>query len=427
MNDASRALRFSRLDYRYLVIFLIWLGGIAYFQANVHNWHLLTGLYIAIAMMTILIERKFGAVSYVALISMLYMAIKPLIIESSPIIDSTAYAMLSIWPQTLKFQLTSFSIIISILALFQIFRIDIRRSTSSFSPGIGTLWIAFIIINLSKVLFILGFGPESLIQIAGLSSVLLGLATYTYRMRRRRIILVIMVFTLVIDAIWGSATKTKLPIILDFLGIAFVGLRDRRLKFKDIFVVIGSAILVILFIGFVTKARYSDRLLTMSYFEAGIYDLIGRSDTFNTSVRIVYYTPNRIPFWGDRMLKATIQNVIMPLPFPGKEKVEVGLMVSEMYYGYRKRVYLAISVPMSWYVTYGAYWSYLALCFHFSILAAMLRYCVAYQTWISTAVYLSIVIFGLNIEQSYYETINFAYKSTIFFAVLYLARRVVVK
>ena len=89
---------------------------------------------------------------------------------------------------------------------------------------------------------------------------------------------------------------------------------------------------------------------------------------------------------------------------------EAGVVTSSLYYGYDVPVYFALGLATSWYVIDGISLAFLAMFVYGILCSAILNGLLYRASGRRLVVWLAIFINLINIEQSFLNSINYAYK-----------------
>ncbi|MCM3409926.1 hypothetical protein [Metabacillus litoralis] len=227
-----------------------------------------------------------------------------------------------------------------------------------------------------------------------------------------------------LELTWSILIEAKLPLMLSALSV-FYAISFLEIKIKKRYLIV-SIIAILTFIGIIQIIRNPSVYGEMNVIQAGLVNLIGRSDNFNTAVRIFYYTPNIIPYWGMDMLKVLAQTTILPVPFPGKADIYVGSVVSNLYYGYTEgTVFKGLGLATSWYVTFGSIYGTLVMGIFGVILAKLENILTTKSNWLKFLIQISFIVAFANIEQSYFDIINTFMKNVILSICFYISFKII--
>lgn len=392
-----------------------------------NNWQLLSILIAICSLVTINAVGISNPLFYILSFVVLQFSIKPVLLNLFPEWDYQAVLLQVLWFKSLLFQLLAYS------TFSMGYLLSYRKSVlqgnhlplppKGFSPFLYSLvWGARI------VLISLGVGSNILGRLTTLSPiVLMGLIFRRYRnnsegYKLREFIFLIVFF--VLEAFWCILSKTKLPLMIDILVLVIgLSMKKRTPKYSLIMFVLVALTLL----GGLQIFRDSTYQGT-NWLIAGINNLIDRSDTFDTLVRVFYYTPNTVGYWGKDILVAFLETTIIPFPFPGKSLMPVGNLVAQYYYGYdNPNVFLAIGFATSWYITVGWVWSLIIMGIYGVLLARVLEKFRLSKTWFGLNIFIIFLMTTVNIEQSYFEIFNVAFKDILILLVIYQVWNIVRK
>jgi len=325
---------------------------------------------------------------------------------------------MDIWPSVLYYQTISFGLFVVgyVVAAWNMV-VDDRLVSSRMSmmpvPPLLILYIAYGLVFLSRILIYGGYEVGVLSIISNLSPVLFGVGLAKYilgaRLNRKNIGAVVFVLSAILfcDLSWALLTKAKLIIFLDLFAAAIVSSLLVKIR---LWVVLIFALLAMLFIGVVTTLRGVDYLGASNILSLGFEYLMFRTNTFDTALRVFSLTPVSIPYWGSEMLKALTETVLIPFPFPGKSSYHAGVVTSQLYFGYEEPVYLALGLATSWYVVGGVALGVFAMFLHGLALSFVLNGLLLNVNSWRFMLWLAIFSQTINIEQSFLNSINYAYK-----------------
>lgn len=419
-------------------IALLWtIGCILGLSLNVFNyngWVIYSIIIIFLCVITNIMIGPRDYLFYMVFFIFIQFGIKPILLISAPIgspyLDMESIRLLSEWNIVLQFQLYSF-------ASFIIFYSLVRKTDKEHFKVLHSIpsslffTIVYLIIIGAKTAYLIGFDNSIVSRLAGFSPfVIAGLTLLILKNNNNRIkikkIYLLLIIVLTVEILWCILIEAKLPLLLDILAIVFTVFFIRRTSIKKVFFIIP--VFVIYFVGFIQKYRSPLIYGDMSFLEAGTTNLIGRSDNFNTAVRIFDMTPDIIPFWGDKMIKVLSQTLILPLPFPGKREIQVGQVVGDYYYGYYDlNVFKGLGLATSWYVTTGFIWSIIIMGLMGFLISLLINKFSASNSWWVFSMYLFFVISFANIEQSYFDILNTFQKNLILISIMIILWNLLLK
>jgi len=314
-----------------------------------------------------------------------------------------------LWAKVLYYQIVAFCAYVFgyVIAAWFIVENDQKISFGirlSNVPSLLILYVGYALVVLSRLFIYEGYNIGLFSIISHLSPILFGVGLVNYfrssssgkgNVNAAIILLTVILFG---DLIWALMTKAKLLIFLDIFSAAIVSSLLFRIR---LWVVFLFGILAIVFIGIVTALRQVDYLEGANIVSLGFEYLMFRSNTFDTALRVFSMTPEQIPFWGSEILRALVETILIPIPFPGKPTFHVGVITSQLYYGYTEPVYLALGLATSWYVVDGFFWGVAAMFFHGLFISFVVNGLLRNVDGWRFMLWLAVFIPAINIEQSF--------------------------
>lgn len=343
---------------------------------------------------------------------------KPYALYNELTYDNTATELSFLWDKVLLFQFLAYAIYVYFYCFARMFKSK-NTITIDNLPSIKFLTFSLFCVWISRFILIVTGGLDSIFgKVSDLSPILLcGLLIYIYKLKHKKVeIFSLFLLVLILEFTWCLITKTKLPLMIDFLAILFTraALIKKPLRLSFLIVI---PLIAIMFLGSLQIYRDPGKYGGMNWIEAGFANLTERSDTFNTATRVFYFTPESIPYWGSKMIYTLIETTLLPFPVPGKSYFPVGSIVSSLYYGYQD-VYKGLGLATSWYVTVGYNWSIIIMGV-MGLIVGVIVNLLNRNNWWSFGFLMILIINFSYIERSYFDIINQTTKTSLIFGVFY--------
>lgn len=400
------------------------------------NWYLYSISTLISCLFTLMYLSPNNLAYYICIFIILQFSFKPFILTldstyGTPYMDSTVITLKSYWDEVLSFQSISFGFFLLMYSIFRdknVGNINKKDSLIKDLPPLKYIYIIYIFIWIFRLLMhYFNIENSIILRIANYTPILISsLIVYiivSNKLKSFSTIISVLLF-LMLELTWSILIEAKLPLMLSALSV-FYAISFLEIKIKKRYLIV-SIIAILTFIGIIQIIRNPSVYGEMNVIQAGLVNLIGRSDNFNTAVRIFYYTPNIIPYWGMDMLKVLAQTTILPVPFPGKADIYVGSVVSNLYYGYTEgTVFKGLGLATSWYVTFGSIYGTLVMGIFGVILAKLENILTTKSNWLKFLIQISFIVAFANIEQSYFDIINTFMKNVILSICFYISFKII--
>lgn len=353
---------------------------------------------------------------------LLEFVVKPLVLFVAPSVDAVAAGLFAIWPQVLQFELLSLgafyvgrSVVGSVFAGTPIRQAIVGGSRTAIVVVYAVVWIA-------RLYSLHHTQSGSLADVTGRVSELsvVVIAWLLVATGGRLVQRSMFAGVLLLELVWTLMSHSKLPLAQDGVAAIFTLAVTKRLRTAH--VLVAGSILLLMF-GEVTILRGTGA--GSGPVTAALSDLIGRSDNFDTAVR-VFAMPSVDPFRGLALLKNLAITVLLPMPIPGKPYIAVGNVVANAYYGIRNpSVYLGLGFATSLFASFG---SAVAV----AVMAALGRafdwlWCAIRglrSPWGYALVVVTLVTV-IDIEQSYYDIFDQLAKLWMLVGAMWLVHQIV--
>lgn len=386
------------------------------------NWEI-TSLFLALGSLTVIFRLGTAhLLSYMSVFVLLEFTVKPFYIVFMQS-DALAFTFINSWNYILVYQLFGFGLFFIGFLISSKHNGFIQREFP-YSIDIGLVILIYAVIWICRILFIFSFYFNNSVvgQIASMSPIVVaGLIFYAIQHRGYIWTKVFIAITFVLlELTWCLITKTKLPLLTDFLSFIFSLSIYRKIKFR--YLIIGG-LSGILFMGIIQFYREPGIYGGLNLFLVGLFNLVTRSDNFDTAIRVFNVTSYAQSALGKSMYIALFQNTLLPLPFPGKMYLPVGNIVANMYYGLHVRsLFIGFGLATSFYVSFG----YIGGIIFMGILGIVVSRAVDLllshrPNFLRLGILVLIVIAISDVEEDYYTILDRAVKSIYVFLVIYTA------